>query len=92
MDLRKLRYFLAVASELNFSQAAEQLCISQTSVSRRIAELEAELKLQLFRRRPRPLVLTPAGERLAGHARRILHQLEEARLDLHEYRSDSRLG
>lgn len=77
MELKQLQYFLVVADCLNFSRAAEQLYISQPALSYHIAELERELKMELFVRAPRQLYLTAEGQSLRVHARQILHQAEE---------------
>jgi DNA-binding transcriptional LysR family regulator len=72
LDLRKLRYFLAVAEELNFARAAERLHIVQPVLSRQIAALERELGVTLFDRSKRGTRLTGAGLSLVGEARAIL--------------------
>jgi DNA-binding transcriptional LysR family regulator len=72
LDLRKLRYFLAVAEELNFARAAERLHIVQPVLSRQIAALERELGVTLFDRSKRGTRLTDAGATLVDEARAIL--------------------
>ncbi|MCR4690884.1 MAG: LysR family transcriptional regulator [Lachnospiraceae bacterium] len=80
MELRHIRYFLAVASEGSISKAAEKLCIAQPPLSRQIKDLEQELDTELFVRRPRGLVLTRAGEQFYEYARRI-SQLADASVE-----------
>ncbi|HEY9294535.1 MAG TPA: LysR substrate-binding domain-containing protein [Microlunatus sp.] len=72
LDLRKLRYFLAVAQTLHFGRAAESLHIAQPVLSRQIRALERELKADLFVRDRRTTELTPAGRQLLAEARPLL--------------------
>ncbi|MEV6238892.1 Shedu anti-phage system protein SduA domain-containing protein [Lentzea sp. NPDC051838] len=72
LDLRKLRYFVAVAEQLSFGRAAEALHIAQPVLSRQIRALEAELKVQLFDRSSKGTELTPAGAQLLADARPLL--------------------
>lgn len=68
LDLRKVRYFLAVAEQLNFGRAAEALHIAQPVLSRQVRALERDLGAALFVRGPRGTALTPAGEQLLADA------------------------
>jgi DNA-binding transcriptional LysR family regulator len=74
LDLRKLRYFVAVAEHLSFGRAAEALHIAQPVLSRQIRAFEAELKVRLFERSSKGTALTPAGEQLLADARPLLAQ------------------
>jgi len=74
MELRHLRYFVAVAETENVSKAAVALRLSQPALSRQIHDLEAELKVALFERTGRNLRLTGAGEDLLAYGRRVLDQ------------------
>jgi DNA-binding transcriptional LysR family regulator len=78
MDLRHLRYFLAVAEELSFTRAALRLGLGQPPLSQQIQQLEQEIGARLFERLPRGVVLTAAGQRLQRDARAILAQTEQA--------------
>lgn len=72
MELRQLKYFVTVATELNFSRAAEKLFITQGTLSQQIKQLEIELGSDLFERDSHSVILTEAGTELLGCARRTL--------------------
>ncbi|MFK4547077.1 DNA-binding transcriptional LysR family regulator [Streptomyces tendae] len=78
MESRPLRYFVAVAEELNFARAAERLGISPPPLSRAIRRLEAELGVTLFERTTHSVTRTPAGDVLLAEARVALDALEAA--------------
>jgi DNA-binding transcriptional LysR family regulator len=79
MELRHLRYFVAVAEELHFARAAERLHIEQSPLSRAIKELEEELGVQLFARTTRSTRLTRAGQLLLEHVPRVFTAMQQAR-------------
>ena len=78
LELRDLRYFLAVAEELNFTRAAERLHLAQQALSAAVRKLEADLGVQLFTRSTRHVALTAAGEALVGAARHVLASAADA--------------
>ncbi|MGN4123456.1 LysR substrate-binding domain-containing protein [Lysinibacillus sphaericus] len=77
MDIRKMRYFITVAEELNFSRAAERLRMAQPPLSQEIRKLEVELGVQLFYRTKRKVELTNAGKIFLDGVRQIMVQVEK---------------
>jgi DNA-binding transcriptional LysR family regulator len=91
MELRHLRYFRTVATELHFGRAAEKLHIAQPPLSKQIQDLETELGFELFTRTKRSVVLTPAGKEFLIEVERIFHQLDRA-IDIGRKTSRGELG
>ncbi|MDB5296942.1 MAG: oxyR [Phycisphaerales bacterium] len=88
MEVHQLVYLVAVAEEASFSRAAERVGVAQPSLSQQIKKLEDELGTPLLDRLPRRVVPTAAGERLLGHARRVLAELADARRSLADGRGE----
>jgi DNA-binding transcriptional LysR family regulator len=78
MELRHLRYFVAIGEEENYRRAAQRLNVAQTALSTQIQDLEAELGFKLFDRLPRGVKLSAAGRLFLEDARRILREVNEA--------------
>lgn len=96
IELRHLRYFIAVAEELNFRRASERVHIDQTPLSRTIRDLEQQLGAQLFLRGGGKLILSPAGLQLQKDARKVLLRVERAQCAVREtytrFRAPLRIG
>src|SRR4051794_15419440 len=88
MELRHLRYFVAVAEELHFRRAAERLYVAQPAVSEQIRKFEQELGVRLFERLPQ-VSLTSAGHALLVEAREVLRQADIAMAAARAARDDS---
>ncbi|GAA0135447.1 LysR substrate-binding domain-containing protein [Paenibacillus sp. YSY-4.3] len=84
MEHRLLEYFIAVSEELHFTKAADNLGISQPTLSHQIRLLEEQLGTPLFHRSGKKIHLTQAGTVLLEHARRVFHELEQAKLVIGE--------
>src|SRR4051794_19601907 len=82
MDLKQLRYFVAIADYGSLTKAATHLRIAQPALSLQISNLEKELHSQLLNRSPRGVTLTESGRILYRHSRLILRQLEQARKEI----------
>src|SRR5882757_2215088 len=78
MELRHLRYFVAVAEVLNFTRAAEQLRLAQPALSRQVADLEDELGVDLLKRTSHGVQLTAEGKLYLDEARQILRRTDES--------------
>ena len=85
MELRQLEYFIAVASEMSFSRAAQRVHVVQSALSTSVSKLEKELGVELFDRSKQQIKLTPAGELFRDHARRIIHGARLAKDSINDY-------
>jgi DNA-binding transcriptional LysR family regulator len=78
LDLRRLRYFIALAEELHFGRAADRLQVAQPPLSRLIGRIEADIGAQLIDRSRSQIRLTQAGKVLLARAREIIRQVDKA--------------
>src|ERR1700733_14559636 len=92
VELRQVRYFLAVAEELHFGRAAERLHIVQPAVSQQVARLERELGVRLLERSPRRAQLTAAGQRVLDAAREALAAADRVRTAVRRPSGTVRIG
>lgn len=90
MELRQLRYFVAIATRRSFRRAADDVRVAQPALSQQIRRLEAELGVELFDRGTRPVELTDAGQMLLPMARRILADVDRAAAEVREFSSEFR--
>ncbi len=82
MDIRHLRYFIAISEERSLSAASQRLGVAQPSLSQHVIKLEKELKLKLIVRSPRGILLTEAGALLVRHAREICASMDRCLADV----------
>ena len=85
VEIRQLRYFMAVAEELHFGRAAQRLHMSQPPLSVHVGRLEQEMGVALFERTTRRVTLTSAGKHLQARARLILDQIDTVRTEMNDY-------
>ena len=82
LEFHQLKYFLAVARAGNFTRAAEEMGVSQPTLSRAIQKLESQLDQPLFERKPREVTLTDLGELFVSRAEQILALVEDTFTEL----------
>jgi LysR family transcriptional regulator, transcription activator of glutamate synthase operon len=92
MEMKQVEYFLAVAEFRSFSVAADNLYVSQSSLSKQIMALEKELGVALFDRSKRSIILTEAGETFQKHAHRLNDEYKALTSSLKEYKSADSLS
>lgn len=90
MTLQQLDYFLAIAKYEKFTTAANELFISQSSLSKQILSLERELGVKLFTRNTRNIELTPIGKELVNYAKKIVAEYDKMSLLISEFKEDQR--
>jgi DNA-binding transcriptional LysR family regulator len=88
MELRQLEYFVAVASEMNFSRAAQRVHVVQSALSTSVGKLEKELGVELFDRSKQQIKITPAGELFRAHALQVIRTARLARDSVSDYRGE----
>ena len=87
MELRQLRYFVSVAKALNFSEAARTLCITQSTLSQQIKQLEQELEVELFERNSHSVSLTENGWRLLPLAEKTLQDAKSCKEQMRDLKN-----
>ena len=86
MEIHQLQYVVEVAKQRNFTRAADEICVTQSTLSHQIAKLEDELDIKLFDRNSRIVFPTEAGEEFINHAKAVLATLEVAKQSVLAYR------
>lgn len=84
MDIRHLRYFIAISEERSLSAASQRLGVAQPSLSQHVIKLEEELGVPLMERSPRGIILTDEGQLLVRHAREICRSLDQCIVEMRE--------
>jgi DNA-binding transcriptional LysR family regulator len=85
MELRQLEYFIAVATEMNFSRAAHRVHVVQSALSTSVGKLEKELGVELFDRSRQQIKMTPAGELFREHARQVIRSARLAKDSMSDF-------
>ncbi|TWH49275.1 LysR family transcriptional regulator [Sporomusa sp. KB1] len=85
MDIEQLKNFLILAKLLHFSKAAEEICLSQSSLSKQVDKLEQEFNVKFFDRTTRIVRLTPAGKEFCKYAMNIVDEVDKAKKQMREY-------
>lgn len=85
MELHQLQYVLEIAKRKNFTRAAEEICLSQPSLSQQVTKLETELGVKLFERTTRNVSLTSAGQSFVAQAKDILSAIEQLQFSMQEF-------
>lgn len=85
MEISQLKYMLTLAKHLNFSRAADEVCVTPSSLSQQIKKLEDELGVVLFGRTTRSVHLTPAGVEFIENAQKVLSQISEINVVMQKY-------
>ena len=88
MEFRQLEHFIAVASEMNFSRAAQRVHVVQSALSTSVGKLEKELGVELSDRSKQQIRMTPAGELFREHARRVIHTARLAKDSMSDFRGE----
>ena len=90
VNIKHLKAFIALATELHFTRAAERVCLTQPALSSLIQQLEQDFGIQLVRRHTRQVELTPAGEEFRDTAEKLVADFEQAIYDVKTYKSIKR--